>query len=128
MDFKNNVVIPKVVSRSEHRIGKIHYENEKFYAILSSDKILELTPESIDITNSKSVYSTPENTNYCEWMPKQLLKVLGRFNKDSHSIKVISKYWSKYADGDKVYGDIIERDGIEYFSTIISINDVQDIN
>ena len=114
MDFKTSVVKPN--TKSEHRVARIHYEDGKFYAELHDNSLHELTIDSISIEGSTVVYSTPENTNYCEWTPKRLNKIL---NNDKFQRKVIMKYWSKYKEGSKVYGDLVVEDGISKFKITI---------
>lgn len=116
MDFKNNVVKPN--TKSEHRVARIHYERGLFYAELYDNSLYELTPASIELNNIKAVYSTPENEVYCEWTPKRLDKVLNKLDNDRLHKLVIMKYWSKYKDGDKVYGDVVDFEGKKYFKTV----------
>ena len=117
MDFKTSVVKPN--TKSEHRVARIHYGDGKFYAELCDNSLHELTSDSISIESSTVVYSTPENTNYCEWTPKRLNKILNKLDNDKFHRKVIMKYWSKYKEGSKVYGDLVVEDGISKFKTTI---------
>ena len=116
MDFKQSVVKPN--TKSEHRVARIHYEAGKFYAELCDNSLYELTEDSIELMDIKQVFSTPENSVYCEWTPKRLDKVLNKLDNDRIHKKSIMVYWSKYKEGDKVYGDLVDIDGVKQFRTI----------
>jgi hypothetical protein len=117
MDFKTNIVKPN--TKSEHRVARIHYEDGKFYAELHDNSLYELSADSISIENIGIVYSTPENTNYCEWTPKKLNKILNKLDNDKFHRTVIMKYWSKYKEGSRVYGDLVTENGSSRFKTTL---------
>lgn len=126
MDFKQNVVFHKAQTRSEHRVGRIHYEAGLFYAEISDNSLLPIPKECLTIDDVKVVYTTPENTNYCEWTEKRLDKVINKLDKDRFHLSVIQQFYSKYKEGSKVYGDIIDIAGVKHFKIVDRIGEKQD--
>jgi hypothetical protein len=118
MNFKDKIVKHYAITKNENRLARIHYEDGVFYAELYDNSLYKLDEESLIISNSRLLYATPENTNYCEWTPKIIDKVINKLDKDRIHLKAISKYWSRFKEGDRVYGELIKIGKDSYFKVI----------
>jgi hypothetical protein len=94
--------IVKTNQKSSLRRGKIvYFESSNSLAVrLSDNNILYLTDESLDISKSTILFSSPINDKQVAWTQKKL-------GKPVNSNDTITKYWFRYKAGMRVYGEII---------------------
>ena len=115
LDFSQGIVTKVEVKRSENRRGIVKYINDIFYVQLHDKTLLPIEEECLDLSTTRKVYSKPTYTTYCDWTPKPFDKVVNKLDRDKYRLKSIMKYWSKYYEGQIVYGQIVAVNDIEYF-------------